>query len=311
MIFSMEKISFYLAFVVLCCGLLSCTAKKDKKDILTIGVMSSTDLLPYAIAQKNGYFEKWGVKVDIQKFYSANDRDASFQSKSIDGTITDLTGAIIQHAKGIDGVITSKEFGVFHILTNDNHAESMADLKRKTVASSRNTVIDFIIDMGLKASGLKSEDIVRQEVNKIPIRLEMLRNYKTDATGLPEPFISIAVNDGMKSIVSAEDLGYNVTCMFFRRSVIDEKSEQLKALYQAYNEAVDYIKTTERSEFKDILIKDLGVPEYLIDAVILPDYEKAALPLDRDIEAVSLWLKEKALIPSSYVPEHLIDGSSF
>lgn len=284
--------------------LMSCNNTSEKID-LSIGVMSSTDLLPYAIAQKKGFFEKYELKVDIQKFYSANDRDAAFQSKNIDGTITDLTGAVIQHANGIDLQISSKEYGVFHILTNDSTINSITDLKDKELASSKNTVIDFVVDMALQSVGLNSNDIKRQEVNKIPIRLEMLQNYKTSATGLPEPFISIALNKGMHSIVNIKDLGYNVTCMIFHKTNLDEKSEKIKAMYAAYNEAVEYICSHDRADYKDILIEDLGVPEHLIEIVLLPDYQKYSLPSDKDIETVINWLKKQELIPQEYMGEGL------
>ncbi|MCC8147193.1 MAG: ABC transporter substrate-binding protein [Bacteroidales bacterium] len=304
-----RRFSLYMVFFIIGIFLFMACNNKADQDGLTIGVMSSTDLLPYAIAQRNGYFENYGVNVTIQKFYSANDRDASFQTKTVDGTITDLTGAIIQRANGIDAVITSKEFGVFHVMTHDSTIHTMAGLKGKNVASSKNTVIDFVIDMALNSAGLTPDDIVRQEVNKIPIRLEMLRNYKTDATGLPEPFISIALEDGMKSVVSLNELGYNVTCMFFHQSVINEKKDLLKSFYQAYNEAVNYIHTHPRHEYTDVLIKDLGVPEHLVSKVLLPGYQKAALPTSRDINAVIQWLKEKSLIPADYQPDHLLNDT--
>jgi NitT/TauT family transport system substrate-binding protein len=298
----MKKIFFTLFIFA---SIFSACGNKQAQSGLTIGVMSSTDLLPYAIAQKKGFFDKHGVNVNIQKFYSANDRDAAFQSKSIDGTIIDLTGAAIQQANGIDLVVTSKEYGVFHILTNDSTIHSMSDLKGKELASSKNTVIDFVTDMALKSEGLSAKDIHRQEVNKIPIRLEMLQNHKTTATGLPEPFISIALKNGMHSIASIKELGYNVTCMIFHRNTANEKEAQLKAMYAAYNEAVDYIRTHDRSDFHDILIEDLGTPEDLTEKILLPDYQKYSLPAEKDTEAVIKWLREAGLIPENYTAEKL------
>ncbi|MDR0371049.1 MAG: ABC transporter substrate-binding protein [Prevotellaceae bacterium] len=298
----MKKLFFVLSVFVI---VFSACGDRQAQSGLTIGVMSSTDLLPYAIARKKGFFDRHGVNVTIQKFYSANDRDAAFQSNSIDGTIIDLTGAIIQQANGIDLVVTSKEYGVFHILTNDTTIHSMSGLKGKELASSKNTVIDFVIDMALKSEGLSAKDIHRQEVNKIPVRLEMLRNHKTAATGLPEPFISIALKDGMRSIATVEELGYNVTCMVFHRNIANKKESQLKAMYAAYNEAVDYIRTHDRSDFYDILIEDLGTPEDLTEKILLPDYQKYSLPTEKDTEAVIKWLREAGLIPANYTAAQL------
>jgi len=269
--------------------------------------MSSTDLLPYSIAKEKGFFDKYGVNVEIQKFYSANDRDAAFQTKSIDGTITDLTGAIIQKANGIDLKIISKEYGVFHVLAGRNAGISkLEEVKGKQVASSKNTVIDFVIDMALKSAGLQPEDIKRQEINKIPIRLEMLQNGQTDVTGLPEPFISIALKNGASSLIDIDELDYNITGMVFHTSVIEEKPEQIQLMYEAYNDAVEYIRNHDRNEYAEILTKYLGVPEELTETVLLPNYGKASQPNSGDIHAVTDWLKEKKLIPDTFVPNQLL-----
>ena len=84
--------------------------KQENKEIpaITIGVMPSMDYLPLAIAQREGYFEKHGVKVTIEKFLSANQRDVAFQSGSVDGGVTDYTSAALLKAGGFDMKLTSK-----------------------------------------------------------------------------------------------------------------------------------------------------------------------------------------------------------
>ena len=52
-------------------------SKQENNDKLTIGVMASMDYLPLAVAQQRGYFADNNLEVIIQKFYSANDRDAA------------------------------------------------------------------------------------------------------------------------------------------------------------------------------------------------------------------------------------------
>ena len=80
---------------------------------LNMGVMSSMDYLPLAVAQSNGYFEKEGLTVNLQKFFSANDRDAAIQSGNLDGSILDYTGAAIQKAGGVELFFTSQCDGTF------------------------------------------------------------------------------------------------------------------------------------------------------------------------------------------------------
>lgn len=288
------------------CLLTSC--KKEEKEILKVGVMSSMDFVPLAVAREKGFFEKYQVKVEIQKFYSANDRDAAFQTGNIDGTVTDYTGAVLQKAGGVDLKITSACNAPFCIMTGPNgQFNHLEEMKGKKVALSRNTVIDFCIEMALKSTGLTAGDIQKQEINKIPIRLEMMMSGQTDLTALPDPFITIAESKGARKIVCMDSLGYSTTGLIFKAAAIEEKQEQLKAFYLAYNEAVAYIQSHPVEDLYPILIQDIGFPENLLDRVHLPHYTKASMPKQNDIEATVAWLKEKGLIADDFRPDGLLD----
>lgn len=276
---------------------------------LKIGVMSSMDFVPLAVAHEMGFFEKHQVKVDIRKFFSANDRDAAFQSGNIDGTVIDYTGAILQKAGGVDLKITSSCNATFCIMTGPNSSiRQLPDLKGRRVAVSRNTVIDFCTEMALQSVGIGPSEIKKEEINKIPIRLEMLMSGQIDATALPDPFITIATSRGAESIVCMKDLDYAVTGFVFKTEVINHKNEALKGFYQAYNEAVEYIQSHSAQDLKDILVTEIGFPETLINSVELPDYTSAQMPRDKDIQAAIDWLKSKKLIPSDFSSEDLLDN---
>ncbi len=290
--------------------LASCKQKRQEVEELKIGVMSSMDFVPLAVAKEKGIFDKYGVKVDIQKFYSANDRDAAFQSGNLDGTVIDYTGAILQKSGGVDLKITSACNATFYIMTGPNSPiRSVKDLKGKKIAVSRNTVIDYCIEAALQSVGMSGNDIEKQEVNKIPIRLEMMINGQTDATALPDPFITIASGRGAVSIVSMEELGYSLTGFIFSSEAIKHKNKQIKAFYQSYNEAVEYIQTHSLNDIKSILINDIGFSPELVDSVKLPHYTSAEMPKDKDIQATLDWLRSKDLIPADFSGQDLLDSS--
>ena len=64
------------------CGSQDDQAAKSQKDLqlLAVGLMPDTDSLPFIIAQEKGYFADEGLKVDIQQFKSAMDRDSALQA---------------------------------------------------------------------------------------------------------------------------------------------------------------------------------------------------------------------------------------
>ncbi|MDR0926791.1 MAG: ABC transporter substrate-binding protein [Ignavibacteria bacterium] len=293
----MKRILLLAVFTLLCLTACKQDNTANAPVILKVGVMSSMDYVPLAVAQKLNLFKKYNVIVEIQKFYSANDRDAAFQSGAIDGTVIDYTGAILQKNGGMDLKITSACNSTFALMTAGNSGiTKLSDLKGKKISVSRNTVIDFCIDMALQSVTLTADDVKKQEINKIPIRFEMLLKGETDATALPDPFMTIATSKDAKTLVKMDELGYAVTGIMFRTNAINEKTKEIDAFYKAYNEAVDYISSHKIDDIKDILVAEIGFPKPLISSVILPTYTHAELPNTKDIQKVVQWLQAKKLI---------------
>lgn len=299
----LKQIALYIICIV---GMIACQSKTkqsttDHSPELVIGVMSSMDYLPIAVAQQAGYFDEEGIDVDIQKFFSANDRDAALQSGSLGATIIDYTGAAIQRAGGVDVVCTSQCDGTFELMVSPNsHIHSLADLKQKHASTSRNTVIDYCMDVLLDSVGISREEINLSEMNKIPLRLEMLRNNKIEATILPDPFVTIAEADGMLSVADMNSMDVKVTGIIFTQSAIDTKTDAITSFYKAYNRAIADLQTHDATYFSDILIKEIGFPAELIDKVKLPAYQQASCPRDKDLHRVEQWLKAKNLVPSAF-----------
>ena len=271
--------------------------------------MSSMDYFPLAVAQDNGYFNKEGVNITIQKFYSANERDAAFQSGNLDGTILDYTGAAIQRSGGVKLKLISQCEGSFVLVAGkESQIESIKDLKGKRLAVSRNTVIDFCTDLVLQQVNMTSDDIEKVEINKIPLRLEMLRNGKIDATMLPDPFATIALQDNNKSIIDIKEMNVHITGIAFHENVIEQKREAIKGFYRAYDQAVALINSKPSSHFHFLLVSDIGVPSKLVSKIKLPSYSTAQTPNENDLKKVEEWLKLKGLITSDFDIDTLIQS---
>ena len=289
----------------------SCNQNNNKRDInsnqLIIGVMSSMDYLPLAVAEQRGYFAENDLDVTIQKFYSPNDRDAALQSNNLDGTILDYTGGAIQASGGIPLQFISQCDGTFEmIVSKDSDINSVDDFRGKKIAISRNTVIDFCTDLILSLAGMTTSDVEMTEINKIPLRLEMLDNNKIDATMLPDPFATIAKHEGNRFIIDMNSLSTKVTGIAFHQKAFDEKSEALKKLYVAYNKAIKDLQSEPISNFEELLIKEIGIPADLISNISLPSYTEAQKPQMSDLIAVEFWLKEKDLVSYDFNIESIV-----
>lgn len=289
-------------------AILLSSCKQDSKDILHLGVMSSMDFVPIILAKEMGYFTKRGVQVEIHKFYSANDRDAALQSGAIDGSVIDYTGAILQKAGGLELQITSACHAPFCIMVSPNsNIFGLSDLRGQKIAVSRNTVIDFCIEKTLERANIDASEVEKQEINKIPIRFEMLMSEQTAATALPDPFITIALSKGARKLVCMDELGYSTTGIVFTAAAISEKETQLKRFYGAYNEAIHFIQNTPPSAFNILLTKELGFPEDIVSEAQLPKYGYAQSPKQSDLEATLDWLRKKGLIQDDFSIDDLVN----
>lgn len=282
------------------------TAKPAKT--ITIGLLPDTDSVPFVIADKQGYFKEAGVEVKIEQFKSAKDRDSAFQAGKLDAVITDVLAVAFAKEGGFDVKITSKTDGNYKLLVGkDSGINSVNDIKGKSIAISKNTLIEYATDKLLEAAGYSSEDVKKEVVPQIPTRLEMLQNGKIDSATLPEPMASLAMKNGAKLIDETVKHEMNPGVLAFSTKSINESSKEIKAVYTAYNKAVQYINGTPVSNYVDLLIKELGFPEAIKDSIVLPEYKEAEMSREKDVTNVLAWMKSKELIKGSYEFKDLID----
>jgi NitT/TauT family transport system substrate-binding protein len=278
------------------------------KKTITIGLLPDTDSVPFVIANKNGYFEKAGVQVKIEQFKSAKDRDSALQGGKLDGVITDVLAVAFAKEGGFDVKITSKTDGNYKLLASKTSGvDSIDKLKGKSVAISKNTLIEYATDKLVQSAKLTENDIKKEIVPQIPTRLEMLQNGKVDTATLPEPMATLAVKNGAVVIDSTDKHGINPGVMAFTSKAIKESTNEIKALYKAYNEAVNYINKEPVASYVDVLVKEVGFPEDMKNNIVLPKYTKAEMSKEKDVTEVVEWLKTRELIKNSYSFKDLTD----
>ena len=284
---------------------------KNEKEMpeITIGLMPDTDSIPFLVAQEKGYFEEEGVKVNIQQFKSAMDRDSALQSGNLDGAVSDMLAAAFAKDGGFDVKVTSRTDGSYKLVAGKGeNIQSVKDLQGKDVSVSRNTIIEYVTDQILAKENMTGDDINKVIIPQIPTRLEMLQNGKLAAATLPEPMASLAIHSGCKLIEGSDDLGINPGVIVFTQKAADDKLASIRAMYRAYNKAVDYLNHTPQDEYMDGIIEKSGFPDGTKEALKLPKYQKAALPKDSDVNDCIQWLVDKGLIHSSFSYQDIVQN---
>lgn len=272
-----------------------------------LGVMYSSDIVPLTIITEQGLDKKYGFQLDMQVFSSAKDRDAAFQAGKLDGVFTDFIGLCMYQNAGLDVRATGCTDGDYVLLAGkDTGITSLEEAEGKSIAISENTLIEYSLDYILNNAGLEDTYLDKQVVPRIPDRLEMLRNGKIDLVLLPEPFSTLAIKDGAAVLGSANTVGLYPAVSAFTKKAIDEKAGTLKKLYQAYDEAADYLNNTPLKEYEATVIKGAGYPEELAGSIKLPVYRKNELPKTENLKEAVEWAAKKGLCSPDLKPGQLI-----
>lgn len=278
---------------------------------LSLGLLPSIDAIPFVIAHEQGFDQKHGVNLNIQTFKSAKDRDVAFQAGKVDGLSADLVAISIYNEAGLNVKITSTTFGEFDLLTGNKEIQDVKDLKGKTVILSKNTSTEYTVAMILKQAGLTEKDIHVTEVPQIPTRLELLKNNKADAAVLPEPFVTMGKASGLRVLSSTNQAHVNPFVLAFPQSVIDAKPDAIRAMYAAYDDAVAYMKSHDKKDYIDLVIKEIGYPETLKDQIEVPAYIPANQVDVKEVEAAFAWAHEQGLLTKNITPEEVISDVQF
>lgn len=296
--------------------LCSCQKKKGESKFLptaglqslTLGTMPTLEGLPLYIAKSQGIYDSLGLNLNLLQFNSANDRDAAFQAKRIDGMITDYPSAIVLKAvRHADlGLIMHNDGYFCFIVSKESQINQLQQLKETNIGISRNTVIEYATDLLLNKAGIKNKEVNKPEISQIPLRLQMLQYGQIDASFLPDPAASIAMNSRHRSLISTQELGVDFTVTAFSREALNLKRKEIELLITGYNLGVDYIKMHPQNGWKQVLM-EVGVPESLTNLIAIPTYRKATRPSQESMEKAEKWLKSIKRIPYTYSTNKLID----
>ena len=303
------RLGRFLPLLLLVLIFAACAPKKKSQDAtsspsLTIGAMSSMDFLPFAVAQETGIYDSLGLKLEIVHFFSANDRDAALQAGKLDGTVTDYTGAALQVAGGVDAGLVMKLDGDFSWMAYGAESDDFP----KSFGVSNNTVIDFLTDRFTQPAVAKGAVVHRVEVQKIPLRLELLLQGKLGAAVLPEPFATMAEASGRcgrRDVSSAHQ--WEATGLLVKRELAQEgNNKALSLLLQGYNLAVQKLRDADTKTLARWIKDYAGAPEKLAAHIPVPDYTPATQPKAEELQAAIAWLKQKKALKKDLTPQQLI-----
>ncbi|MDF1542199.1 MAG: ABC transporter substrate-binding protein [Anaerosomatales bacterium] len=285
---------------------------------ITIGTLATQDSLPLWAAEEKGYFSDAGLpEVEIVTFQSAQESQTAFVSGAVDALMTDLIVAANLHASGTPVIVptvmlgATTEQGRFAIVAAPgSDVTSMSDLAGVPVGTASATITEYILDMLMAEAGVAA-DVVKEEVQKMPVRFQLLMSGQLAAASLPEPFVTLAELEGASIVpggddtMAASNISQSVLCVNKAFADTAEGDAAVAALLEAWDAAVTDINA-DPDAFRTTLVSKARLPEPLTETYNVSDYPLAAPPAATDVQKVLDWMDEKGYLQAPITPADIL-----
>jgi NitT/TauT family transport system substrate-binding protein len=277
-------------------------------------MLPTTDVVPFYIAEAQGYFKAQGLNVTLVPVSSAAERDQLMATQQTDGEMTDLLSAITFNAnKPTLKVVrivrqATKTAPLFSILVpKDSAIKTPQDLKGKEIGISQNTVIEYLTQRILEKEGIATADIKTTNIPAIPTRLQVMQQGQLAAANLPEPFTSLAILQGARVVIDDSKYPeYSQSVLIFRTDIVEKRPDDIKKFLVAYDKAIADIRTSP-DKFRNILIETSRVPDPLKDKYQFPPFADPSITSKAQWDDVVKWSLDKKLINAPIAYETAID----
>lgn len=279
--------------------------EEEKAQTIKFGVLPVVDTLPLQVALDEGFFKEENVNLEIISFSSALERDAALQAGKINGYFGDLLNTIVMINTGVDTAVITVSYRanaddrMFAILASpDSGLTDLSQLKGGEVGISSATIIEYLLDSILSEHGFSEQDVKKQEVKQMPIRLQMLLGNEITAALLPEPLVTLAESKGAKVLADDRVLDGTLTILALSNDMMRADKTLAGRFLRAYDRAVNVINEDPEA-FRGLLVAKTRIPPDVEGQYVIPVFPLASAPPVEDVTEVQNWLLQKGIIQES------------
>ena len=289
----------------------------EKPVAIRIGTLATEDSLPLWVAEKMGYFATQGIpSVEIVNFQSAQERDVAFASGAIDGFMGDMIAAANLEASGKKNSIATVMLGAdqsqgrFGVVVPPKSAVSdLKSLAGVPVGASSATIQEYVLDGLMAESGVASPAVKTEEVEKVPVRFELLMAGKLKAAALPEPFLTLAEQGGARIVgddtKAASNLSQTVLVISDDYLATVGGTATKDAVLAAWDLAVNDINKAPDA-YRELLFEKAQLPTPLAATYKINVYPTAQLPTAERVEATLGWMQAKGYLKGDVTAADLL-----
>lgn len=210
------------------------------------------------IAQEKGYFEKNGVQVEPVYYEVFSDTYPDLAAGQIDGALIAVGDAINVNNNAPMKVVAVQDNGGENAVIVGPEINSIQDLRGKTIGMVVGSQFELTVVKMLQSAYMSIADVTIVAMDP-EVALEALEKGQVQAAFTWEPYLSDAISKGYKVIypMKQEQLLFP-DLIVFRKSVVDERPEDVRAFLKAWFQAVEY-RQQHQGETRDIAARYLGI----------------------------------------------------
>lgn len=285
-------------------------------ETLRIALLPIVDSLPMMVAQREGLFAKYGVQVEFIPVVSAAERDQVIMAGQADGMINDLISTLLYNKESNQvqvvrfARVATPNSAQYHVVVSATSGiNAVNQLSGVPIGISQGTIIEYITDRLLEREGLSAQEIQKIAVPKIPDRLALLSSGELKAATLPDPFSYLAVQQGGRFLLQDSKYPeYGHSTYAFRKAVIDQKPQAIRAFLAAIEEAVGKI-TLSPDQYVSVLVEEKLIPAPLAGSYQTPPFPPRGIPDERLWNDVLAWATAKGMISGTASYTDSVNGA--
>jgi NitT/TauT family transport system substrate-binding protein len=278
----------------------------DGTSHITVGTMATEDFLPVWAAAADGILTDDKISVDVVVFQSAQELSAALTAGEVDFAMTDIVVAASLNAGGTPIILewvtlgATTDQGRFGIITSpDSGYTSLTDLAGVPIAVGSDTMLEYVMDSLLTDAGVPTDQIVTEEVKKVPVRYEMVNANQVGAAVLPGTLLYLGEQQGLITIADDTQAAHNysVSVMVSRAEfgLSVEGQAAFERLRMAWNEQVEQINADPES-FRALLVEKTSLPEAIASSYPIPTYPTVSKPTADMVDPVLAWMFNKGYL---------------
>lgn len=311
------------------CGNTAKTNDNKNLEVVKVAFDDAPSEAGIILADKLGYFEKQGIKIEYVKFTSGSDELSAIISNQVDVSRGIINAALFNAAnQGIglkliaDGGHNITGRGYFQIALKKGLGEkykSYSDMKGMRIAiASIGSINELFVQKALAKGGLTKADVTFVIVDSFPDMLTAVANGNADATMQIEPLITKGVEEGILQWWKDPDeyaKGEEISVVMYSPNFCMKTETGKKFMIgylqgvRAYNDALVY-GDKDRKNVVDILTKTTFVnkPETFLK-MKPPGLDPNGYVLKQGVINDQKWYMQNGLVKKEADVDKLIDNS--